>query len=304
MQSNYQIFHRRQDIGKRISLLHREEQFSLGIIDCGTPEELSTALEAYLSGTRWALHVMMHEEQGRIPELRAMYPEVTFIVFSNPPSLGAQINAMADECYTTYFFITRSDLRIINFDDTGAVKLLKRSDHPAIATPLLTNKLDETLPSIQAPMLRAGRIDPVPFFPDGTLLPTLYPFQGLGCYERALFQRLRGYDEQIKSDYYQCLDLGIRCWLFGYPVVNLPSLSFHFFNRQSVVEDRSDQVGIQRCHTKALCVRQINGKNYTRRWGRPTDSRLLHTEVKKRLALYKTDFFQLIDQWVPPKAQF
>jgi nitrogen regulatory protein PII-like uncharacterized protein len=302
MKNNYQIFHRKQDIGKRISLLHREEQLAVGILDCGTPEELMDALDAYLSSTRWGLYVMMHEEQGRIPELRSSYPDVTFIVFSNPPALGAQVNAMADECYTTYFFITRSDLRIVSFDDSGAIKLLKRSDHPAIVTPVLTNKLQERLPCIQAPMLRAHQIESIPFFPDGTILPTLYPFQGLGFYERALFQRLRGYDEAIQSDYYQCLDLGIRCWLFGYPVMNHPTLVLNYFNHQSVIEDRSDPVGMQRCHTKALGVRQINGKNYTRRWGKLTDSRILHTEVKKRLALYKTDFFQLVDQWKAPKV--
>jgi len=303
MKSNYQIFHRKQDLGKRIGLLHREEQLSVGILDCGTPEALCESIDTYLAITQWCIHVVMHEEQARIPELRASYPQVTFIVFSNPPSLGEKINAMADECYTTYFLIVRSDLTAVSFDDIGAANLLKRSDHPAIVTPVLTNKFKETLPSIQVPLVTDGRIDPLPFFPDGTVLPTLYPFFGIGVYERALFQRLRGYDEEILSDYWQCLDLGIRCWLFGYPVVNLPSLAFIFNTRQSVIEDRSDQSGVERCHTKALCVRQINGRNYLRKWGRLFDNRLLHNEMKMRVALYKTDFFQLVEQWKAPQGQ-
>jgi len=301
MQNKYQIFYRKQDLGKRISLLHREEPLSVGLIAAGNSDELTQAIESYVRSTRWCVHVLMHEDQARIPELRTQFPDVTFIIFTQPVSFGAMMNAMANECYTTYFFIARSDLRFISFDDEGALSLLRRSDHPAAVTPKITNRLSEPVPTIQAPMVRDGSIDPISFLPADSVSPTLYPFFGLGMYERALFQRLRGFDDLIESDYWQFLDFGIRCWLYGYPVYNLPSLAVTFPDRQSVIEDRSDREGIRRCHTKALCVRQMNGKNYAHAYGKLTDSRVLHAEVKKRLALYKTDFFQLIDQWKPPE---
>lgn len=300
MQTNYHIFHRKQDIGKRISLLHREETLSIGMIAVDGGESLAVSIEALLSSCgSWTIHVLMHEEQGRLPELRARFSEVTFIVFTEPASFGTMANAMANECYTTYFLLTRSDLQCTNLEIDQAIDLLHRSDKPAVVTPRLTNRLNEVIPVIQAPMLREGMIDPISFIPTGSVISTLYPFLGVGLYERALFQRLRGFDELVEGEYWQQLDFGLRSWLYGYPIFHFPGLACTFPARQFIIEDRSEREGIRRVHTKALGVRQMNGKNYPKRPGKYHDAHLL-SEVKKRLALYKTDFLQLVDQWEAP----
>ncbi|MDD3941136.1 MAG: hypothetical protein WCY74_02860 [Sphaerochaetaceae bacterium] len=300
MQNNYQIFHRKQDIGKRISLLHREETLSLGMVAMEGGEALATSIEELTAcaPTR-TVHVLMYEEQGRLPELRARFPDVTFIVFSEPVSFGTMANSMANECYTTFFFLTRSDLRCSGYAMDEAIKLLHRSDKPSVITVRLMNRLQEQIPVIQAPLVRDGLIDPISFLPTGSLVPTLYPFLGVGLYERALFQRLRGFDELVDGEYWQQLDFGLRSWLYGYPILNFPGLECTFPTRQFIIEDRSEREGIKRVHTKALGVRQMNGKNYPKRIGRYHDAHV-QSEVKKRLALYKTDFLQLMDQWTAP----
>ena len=151
MQNNYQIFHRKQDIGKRISLLHREETLSLGMVAMEGGEALATSIEELTAcaPTR-TVHVLMYEEQGRLPELRARFPDVTFIVFSEPVSFGTMANSMANECYTTFFFLTRSDLRCSGYAMDEAIKLLHRSDKPSVITVRLMNRLQEQIPVIQA----------------------------------------------------------------------------------------------------------------------------------------------------------
>ncbi|HLW22492.1 MAG TPA: hypothetical protein VKZ39_04840 [Sphaerochaetaceae bacterium] len=300
MKHNYQIFHRKQDIGKRISLLHREETLSIGMIAVETGETLAQAIEDISAFSSWPLHVLMYEEQGRIPELRKRFPSVTFIVYTGPVSFGTMANAMANECYTTFFYLMRSDIRCLELDADAAIALLHRSDRPVAVTPTLVNRQGERIPVIQVPLLRDGLIDPVSFLPGTALQPTLYPFFGVGMYERALFQRLRGFDEQVGGVYWQTLDFGLRSWLYGYPIFNLPSLSCKFSHRQFIIEDRSEREGIRRVHTRALGMRQMHGKNYPKRAGRYADSHVL-AEVKKRLALYKTDFQQLVDQWTAPE---
>jgi len=296
MQNSYQIYHRKQDIGKRISLLHREEPLSIGMLAVETGESLAQSIASLVADKSWPLHVLMFEEQGRIPELRKRFPNVTFIVFKQPVPFGTLANALANECYTTFFYLTRSDLRQIKFDAEKAIELLLRSDKPAAVTPVMTNRLGESIPVIQAPMLREGVIDPIAFLPRESVSTTLYPFLGIGMYERALFQRLRGFDEEIESDYWQILDFGLRAWLYGYPIFNLQVLECTFVDRQFIIEDRSERVGIKRVHTKALGMRQMGGKNYPKRVGKYNDPHVF-AEVKKRLALYKTDFLQLVDQW-------
>ncbi|MFA5468625.1 MAG: hypothetical protein WC224_06170 [Sphaerochaetaceae bacterium] len=296
MSSSYRLFHRKQDIGKRISLLHREQLLSVAMVAQEKGEALARSVEHLAELSRWPLHVLMDEEQGNIGELTERFPSVTFIVFALPATIGAMANVVANECYSTYFYLTRSDLRHSNYELEEALKYLEQSEKPSVITPLLSNRLGEPIPTIQTPLAREHLIDPVSFIPKGALEPTLYPFLGLGLYGRALFQRLRGFDEAIESDYWQTLDFGLRSWLYGYPIYNSPTLQASFFERQFVIEDRSAAVGIKRVHTRALGVRQIKGKNYLRKVRRYQDNHL-QEEMRRRLSLYKTDFYQLTEEW-------
>ena len=46
-------------------------------------------------------------------------------------------------------------------------------------------------------------------------LPSLYPFDGIGIYDRERFLRLGGFDPSIKSFYWQLMDFGFRSSLWG-----------------------------------------------------------------------------------------
>lgn len=297
MNNNYQIFHRRQDIGRRISLLHREEQLAVGMVAQGSSEDIANAIEHYLHNYHWPLTLLMDEEGARNLELQSEFPQVTLMVFHGGISLGTKFNAFANECYATYFLTYRSDQTLLNFDSAQLCQLLQRSDRPAVITPVIVEHDNLIRPSVHQPRLREGMIDPLPLLPTTNLTPNLYPLFGLGYYDRALFQRLRGFDENIFGDYWQFLDFGVRCWLFGYPIYTHPNLALKFTSRYTVVEDRSDHIGTERCLTKALGVQQLKGKNFIKRRGKGIDGKLVRNEVKPRLALYKSDFAQLLANW-------
>lgn len=297
MNSNYQIFHRRQDIGRRISQLHREEQLAVGLIAHGSSDEIAQAIEHYLHHYQWPLTLLMDEEGARNLELQREFPQVTVLVFHGGITLGTKLNAFANECYATYFLTIRSDQEILIFKPTELLQLLLRNDRPALVTPVLVEHDNQIRPSVHQPHLQEGMINPQPLVPSNNLNPNLYPFLGLGCYDRALFQRLRGFDEHIYGDYWQFLDFGIRCWLYGYPIYTHPNFALKFTSRYAVVEDRSDHIGMERCLTKALGMQQLKGKNFVKRRGKGIDVKLVRSEVKPRLALYKSDFTQLMAYW-------
>lgn len=303
MQSNYRIYHRKQDLGKRISQLHREEQLAIGVLDIGTTQELENCIAWYVANMNCCLHVITQDDRIQIQEMQDAWPEVSWLVFSSVTTLGERINALADECYTTYFMVVRSDQEMVRFEGSVLMPMMVRPDHPAVIAPVLSNMLGELLPTVRVPHMHGKDLDPLSFMPGSKNTDTLYPFLGLGMYDRALFQRLRGYDEQIISNYWQCLDFGARCWLYGYRILTVPTLALEFPGRQSVIEDRSEQPGVERCYTKLLSVRQIGGKNFVRKWRRHLDKALLNDEVRKRMAvLFKTDFFSLIDNWKIPEG--
>jgi hypothetical protein len=297
------MYRNKQDIGKRIRYLHSEEPLSIAIVAIDTGNTLLDAISYYETRFTSPLFVLIYEGMGNIVELRMNFPSISFIVFTQPVSVANMINVMANECFTTYFFVTRSDTQVIHFDFESVLTQFRKIDKPALLTPVLLNKADEHIPVVQVPRIERHIIDPLPFFSTKEKESTLYPYLGLGIYERALFQRLRGFDEQIVGEYWQFLDFGVRCWLFGYSIFTYSQLSLKFPFRQLIIENRSETESIKRVLTKALGIRQVNGKNYPKRIGKYTDSPYMKHEMTKRIALYKTDFFELMSEWIAPNLE-
>jgi len=301
MQNSYHVYRSRQDIGSRIRYLHSEVRLSIALIDMGGREALIDAIEYYHTQHSWPITVFLSDSMDILGELRMQFPLVTFIHFPQPASTGAMINVMANECYATYFLVTRSDLRISALDEGSVFTLFERGKNPAVLTPHIRDRFDDLIPTVEVPRRERNLVDPLPFIPWGDLNTTLYPFMGLGIYERALFQRLRGFDEAISGEYWQFLDFGMRCWLYGYSIFSVSVFQLRFPYRQFIIENRTPQGSVNRVMTKSLAFRQINGKNSIRRIGRRTDSQYLKESMKKRLALFKMDFNELIENWSPPE---
>ncbi|MFA5513779.1 MAG: hypothetical protein WDA17_02540 [Sphaerochaetaceae bacterium] len=303
MENNFQIIYGKQDISKRISLLHRQETFSIGLISVGSEKELISSTERLYDFTNiGSLFVLLYQEHENLKEIAKQFPKVTFILFNEPLSFGTLANVMANQCHSTYFLLTRTNLEFTKFEYKKGIEVLNGSKKAALVTFDLTNRFGEALPVIQVPFIRDNLIDPISFFPTEERLPTLYPYFGIGLYERALFQRLRGFDEAIESEYWQFLDFGLRCWLYGYPIMYCDAFKASFSTRQFVIENRSESNGIKRVHTRALGFRTVRGKNYTKRIPKYFDSKV-YNDVKKVLPLYKQDFYSLIESWPAPGEQ-
>ena len=295
----YQIISRKQDIGRLINQLHREEFLAVGIMDTGTKDDLIESISWFSQNFNYCLHVVTQSDRITQDSIQTIFPDVTFIVFPKIPSLAERINAFANVCMTTYFIVTQSNTSFMSFDWKPIEAKLKEELHPAVICPWIFNKSNEKIPTVRAPKLNGKEIEPMSFMPRSECDSTLYPFLGLGIYDRALFQRLRGYDNNISGTYWQTLDFGVRCWLFGYPVYTMPYMSVLFYGMQFLIEDRTELDGVERFYTKNLAIKQSKGRNYIKK-GYKTSGRVLAEEVKPRLALYKTDFQSLCDSWKNP----
>lgn len=300
MNQKYSVITRKQDIGQLINQLHREEFLAVGIMDTGTADDLFNTLDWFVANFNYCLHVVSQSDRFPIDELQTRYPDVTFIVFPKAPSLAERVNALADVCMTTYFLTMRSDTNLMSFDWKPIEAKMKQDDHPAVITPWIFNKSNEEIPILRAPRMRGKEIEPLSFMPSVECHPNLYPFLGIGLYDRALFQRLRGYDEEISGAYWQTLEFGTRCWLYGYPVYTMSEMAVLFYSKQFLIEDRSEQQGFERFYSKALSVRQIKGRNFIRK-GPKMSGKVINEEVKPKIGLYKTDFQTLCESWKNPE---
>ncbi len=299
---NYKIIYRKQDIGLRLSSLYRQRQLAIGILDFAGRSELIDTLSWYNDNMNSSIHVLTTEYRMEDnQDLIEKFPDATFIVLKDETSTGEFINAFADECDATFFLVVRTDLSIIAFEGEKLMALMSDKNHPAVISPVMISSQGEVMPTLRAPFIRGKEVDPQSFMPNiESEKPemNLYPLLEIGLYDRALFQRLRAYDVNIMGEFYQSLDFGVRCHLFGYSIVTVRMLAVQFPNRISIIENRSECDGMNRFYTKALSIRRIAGKNIIEKWKPYVDKEVLQEEVKKKqINIQKTDFFTLQKNW-------
>ncbi|MBO4388056.1 MAG: hypothetical protein J5785_01285 [Spirochaetales bacterium] len=310
MKSDYTVIHKSQPIGSVISRLHKEELLCVVIQDKGSFDDLLEAISWYKENMNFSIHVTLNNDREKLEQLTTLHPDITYIVFNRPVRMGLVINAIATECYSTYFLVARSDASLIRFDGGALIDLLRANEQISCICPVIRNQYGEVMPTVRLPLLPEGRLMrtecclPDGSFDTNTVYDTLYPFWGLGLYKRAAFQRIRGMDEQIQSSFYQALDFGGRSWMFGFPLVTTNSLQMQFRYKVSTTEDMSWSEGTERCLAKLLGVRQVGGRNYLNRRGLRYRGlgRLMRDEVKPRLALYKTDWTRLCQDFRRPSV--
>lgn len=293
MEKNYQV------IGQSDS----ENQFlAVGIMDTGSKEDLENSIIWYKDHFNYSLHVITQKDRLAADSFVQDYPQVTFIVFNQPPTLSERVNSLANTCLTSYFLLTRSDVELVELDWKTIDSLLKPQVHPVCITPLIFNKDKELVPTVKVPAFSKKDIVPLDCMPSHGNDMTLYPFLGMGVYDRALFQRLRGFDEALRGAYWQSLDFGTRSWLFGYPICSTNSMAFIFPKKQFLIENRSETKNAERFYTKALGVKLVRGHIAVKK-SHKTDKSVLATEVKPRAGLYKTDFEHLVASWKLPEKK-
>ena len=285
----------------KISSLYHQAQLAIGLIDTSTKDDLISSLNWYKDNMNFCLHLITTQDRAEEMDLAELYPEVTLILFKTTSTTGEYINALSDECYTTYFLVLRTDTILIEYQGQELMRMMADRNRPAIITPVMLSSQLEVIPTLRAPHLNGKDFDPLSFTPtvsEAIGEENLYPVMGLGLYDRALFQRLRVYDSQITGEFFQMADFGIRCYLLGYSILATRNIVIQFPQKVSIVEDRSPCEGINRFYTKAMSIRRIAGKNMVEKWKPYVDKSLLNDEIKKKqIILQKTDFFTLMDNW-------
>jgi hypothetical protein len=163
-----------------------------------------------------------------IEELSARFPFVRFVMLQQPISLGEQINLAVSELDTPLFFVLWNDLKI----NTGgaarrmAERLISANGaaegnggkpvyRRLCTVPVIQTSRYDTLPTLMVPAMRHNRMRTLFLYPTSEGLTSLYPFDGVGLYDRERFVRLGGFDATLKSSYWQLMDFGFRAYLWG-----------------------------------------------------------------------------------------
>lgn len=189
------------------------------------------------TGFDFVLSMESNANRYDLEALSSSFPFVRFILLREPVSPGEEINLAAAELSSPLFFVLRNDLKILR--GGGAERMAERLLYPAgvsgaqdsknayrrlCTVPVIQDGRSETLPSLAAPALLPDGKSPagpktalgtIPFIPQKEGDQSLYPFDGIGIYDRERFMRLGGFDPLIKNFHWQLMDFGYRSRLWG-----------------------------------------------------------------------------------------
>jgi hypothetical protein len=193
-------------------------------------------------GFDYVLSIECSRERYDVEELSVRFPFVRYILLSEDISPGEQINLAVSELSGPLFFVLWNDLRIMS--GGGASRMAERlylsqeerqknegKDSPfkrLCTVPVIQNVRCETLPTLSAPAVNRNLVKTLSFAPHREGLPSLYPFDGVGIYDRDRFIRLGGFDSTLKNPHWQLMDFGFRSCLWGeeISVTQLVKLSY------------------------------------------------------------------------------
>jgi hypothetical protein len=180
-------------------------------------------------GFDYVISIESSLEHYDVEELSDRFPFVRFILLAEDISLGEQINLAVSELSSPLFFVIWNDLKILS--GGGASRMAERlflsqeelqksgaapSAFKRLCTvPVIQNVRCETLPTLTAPAVDRNIVKTLAFAPLKEGLPSLYPFDGVGIYDRDRFIRLGGFDGTLKNPYWQLMDFGFRSCLWG-----------------------------------------------------------------------------------------
>jgi len=197
-----------------------------------------------------------------IEELAGRFPFVRFIIPEREINLGEQINLAASETQSPLFFVLRSDMKIIiggtarriaerlsiiteeNKEKTVCYKRL-------CTVPVLMNSNYEIFPSIVTPATVKKKIQPMFIEPANESDYTLYPFDGIGIYDKQRFIEIGGFDVSIKKLHWQLMDFGFRAHLWGEEIALSLNLKLSY-EGELPIENSSIEESYRRFYLKNL----------------------------------------------------
>jgi hypothetical protein len=204
------------------------------------------------------------QERYDLEELSGRFPFVRFILLKEEISPGEQINLGVSELSSPLFFVLWNDLRILH--SGGALKMAERlfrspeelvkggqggMNKRLCTVPVIQNAQFETLPTLAAPVYHRGIIKTFLIPPEREGMPSLYPFDGVGVYDRDRFVELGGFDGALKNTHWQLMDFGFRAHLWGEEIRSTQLIRLSY-NGEVPPENSTAEASYRRFYLKNL----------------------------------------------------
>jgi hypothetical protein len=206
------------------------------------------------SGFNEIVSVEPQEHSYTVEALVQEFPQVRFLLLTRELNIGSQINLGMQHMNADHALVMWSTME----PPSGVRRALPvLGDRTVIVAPQLRGERGEVLPVLQAPAMqrRSLRVLSLPLRTDRS--ETLFPFDFVGLYDRKLFLRFDGFDEEIGNPFWQKLDFGFRTHLWGGQITALSTFRASYLTMPEP-EDRTNDRGYARFFAKNLAIRITN----------------------------------------------
>ena len=203
-------------------------------------------------------------EGPRIPHdieaLSKEFPRIHFLLLQEQATPGERINIGIEEARTRLVFVLWSDMELAPELTGERSSFLAQIEEKQIlcTVPRLTSPANQSLPCIQVPALIKGRLKLMPWKPVQEGMPSLFPFDYCGIYNRSRFTLSGGYDPWMSNPYWQKLDFGMRAFLWGERILCRRNMVVRYAGEPET-EDSSADVSYKLFFLKNMAVR-FNGE--------------------------------------------
>jgi hypothetical protein len=160
--------------------------------------------------------ILWVEGRGPSPDIESLareFPGVRFLLIKAPVTTGELLNIGIEESRAPQVIALWSDTRLSAFPAAALDRIEKAGT--LCSVPVARTAQMDTIPSWQSPVWKKRRLSLSFRIPQKDGEPTLFPFDYCGIYNKEKFAQSGGYDPAIANPYWQKLDFGIRCYLWG-----------------------------------------------------------------------------------------
>ncbi|MFW5827530.1 MAG: hypothetical protein ACOCU4_05540 [Alkalispirochaeta sp.] len=191
------------------------------------------------------------EHSYTVEALAQEFPQVRFLLLTRELNTGAQINLGMRHLDADRALVLWSTMEPPSGVERAVAHLKERT---VIIAPQLRGERGEVLPVLQAPALqrRSLRVLSLPLRTDRSA--TLFPFDFVGLYDRNLFLRFDGFDEEIQNPFWQKLDFGFRTHLWGGRIFAVSTFRASY-QTMPEPEDQTSDRSYARFFAKNLAIR-------------------------------------------------
>jgi len=198
------------------------------------------------------LWIETSEPSPDVESLSHDFPDIRFLLLKAPCTIGERINIGMAESRAPLVLVLWSDTRLSAFSPK-ILDVIEKSG-ALCSVPLSQTANRELLPSWQAPQWRRRRFIVAFRIPHTDGESVLYPFDYCGVYNNQKFSQSGGFDAKIANPYWQKLDFGMRCFLWGERIQGTTAISIQYTGSPPEEETTPDE-GYKLFWLKNIAVR-------------------------------------------------